>query len=148
MKKFNFRLDPLLRVREQLEEARKRKLAESMSREDAAHADIARVAGEQSAAAQQMRDAKTGRVNAAQLKLLNRYLAGLQQTRHKQEASLHKLRGEVAQRRDELIEAAQERKAVETVREHRLEEHRAETGREEQNLLDEAAQVRAKRKAS
>lgn len=146
MKRFHFTLEPLLRVREQLEEARKRKLAESLSREEAARADLARVASEQGAATRQMRDAKTGRVNAQQLKVLNRYLAGLQQTRHAQENQLNKLQGEIAQRRDELIAAAQDRKSVETVRDNRLDDHRVETGREEQYQLDEAAQVRARKK--
>lgn len=146
MKRFNFRLDPLLRVRRQLEQARQRDLAESLSREDAAHADLRRVACEQSSAASQMRDAKTGRVVASRLKSLNRYLSGLQQTRHQQETLIRRLQSEIENRRHELLAAAQERKTVETVREHRLSDYRLEAGRDEQNQLDEAAQLRARRK--
>ena len=102
---------------------------------------------EEAQAVAQMHDAKTGAVNLPQLRLLNRFLAGLSVTRRQHESDLGALEGEIERRRAELIHAARDKQVVAKFRSRKLEQHRRKEAREEQAELDEAAQNQSRRAA-
>ena len=146
-RRFRFRLQPLLRIREQAEDFRKRRLGDVVAKREAMLRGLRRMQHEEAQAVAQMHDAKTGAVNLPQLRLLNRFLAGLSVTRRQHESDLGALEGEIERRRAELIHAARDKQVVAKFRSRKLEQHRRKEAREEQAELDEAAQNQSRRAA-
>lgn len=140
MKKYKFRLDTLLKIREQEEEMRKSRLGMVMAQRNGLSSTLANLHNQETAAIEQMGDARLGAIQMEEVKYLNRYVAGLGFTRKQAEMDLTAVDKEIERRRQALLAATQNRKALSTLRTKQLIRHQSEMRKAEQGELDEVAQ--------
>ncbi|MCC6463876.1 MAG: flagellar export protein FliJ [Planctomycetes bacterium] len=144
-RKFRFRLQSLLRLREQAQQFRERRLADTVRQKESIEGELRGLAEQENSAVRDMHDAKTGALDMARLRWLNRHIGGLHLARRQREMDARALEGELARRREELVKATQEKKVVEKLKVRRQGEHQRVLAREEQAALDEAAQTQSRR---
>jgi len=127
MKKFKYRLEPLLKIKEQVERDRQIDHARALGRvhdQEQANAGIAR---ERESTLQSHRSRLEGPLQPNQLLLYSRYHQKLKRDNLTGQELLKALRKEETRRRNHLLEAARERKKYEKLKE-RLARRHAKTG--------------------
>lgn len=135
MRRFRFRLDPLLRVRAQLERSARRELAQ-------ASAVLNQVEQRLAAAAQGVRDcAEQGAAKGPVAQLARALETGLRrhEWRLRTEQKLAQSRLDAV--RGEYVQKARDRRVLESLRDQRHDEWRATAQRAEQAELDELARL-------
>ena len=144
MKKFKYPLEAVLRLRREQEEERKRRLAEAQRKVAEQKEELEKLFYQESAETEaQRRLRQAGVIDLAQVRarlLFVRSVTG------KIKDGFNVLQDRVADegaRRHELVKAAQARRALERLRERRLEEWKYAAGREERKALDEIGNRRA-----
>jgi flagellar FliJ protein len=137
MRRFDFRLDRIIEVREVKKRECQRELAKSQ-RELLREEELLQQAQAQSEASREgLRQALKKSAQAG-------LLAALDGWRKKQEAQVQNQaqrtlaqRREMEQRRNDLIKADQEKRILDRLKEHAVEDYQAECRKEEQAFLDE-----------
>ena len=147
-RKFKFKLQPVLRYRERIEDETRKRFLEIQRIRDEKLTDLEKVRRQTLDALNAMQDAESGRVDVPRVKLLNRYLTGLHQTELKRKGELRAIEGEVEKRREEFVSARQGVKVMEKFRERQTKHHAYEEGRAETKDLDEMGAVATQRKKS
>jgi flagellar protein FliJ len=141
MKRFQFRLGAVLKLRERAEDQRKQELAEvvRLRREHQdKHDSLQDSLDEQK---QQMRDmAAGGDVNVERLIGYQRYAMSVDFQVRRLEETLRVIDEEMARRRGVLAEATRDKKVIEKLRERQHDEYLAGVAREERRELDEIGQ--------
>lgn len=137
MKKFNFRLQRVIEVREVKKKQCQRELAGSQAELARREELLAEAARESQASSEGLRKALKSPSKAGQLMALEGWRNRQEQEVQARRDQTEEQRLEVDRRRAALILAAKEKKALDRLKERRLEEHRGETLREEQAFLDE-----------
>jgi flagellar export protein FliJ len=136
---FRFRLERVRALRERREDAAKQELAGAMMRhrrcEDEVEAAAARLANARAAQVDVTRAPSSATEMLARQAYLERAERAHQATR--QDLQRHEL--ELAQRREVLVKAAQERQALERLKENRRADFEREAARREGQMLDEIA---------
>jgi flagellar FliJ protein len=136
---FRFRLERVRALRERREDAAKEELAGAMLRHRRSEEEVqeaaARIARARAAQVDATRLPSSAHDLIAQQAYLERTERAHQATR--QDLQRHEL--ELAQRREALTQAAQERQALERLKERRRAEHEREVARQEGLMLDEIA---------
>jgi len=138
-RRFRFRLEPVLRQRERVEEARLRDFAEAQRGVVAAEEYLHRLADEKSQEQQEIVRLYEARAPFEEVLRVHQYLntvnlrAGFGQRALAQHAAV------AAQRRGFLLEARQRRRALELLKERQRAAHRAEQERAERRELDSLA---------
>jgi flagellar FliJ protein len=136
---FRFRLERVRALRERREDAAKEELAGAMLRhrrsEEEVHAAAERIA---SARAAQV-DATHTAISATDLMARQAYLERAERAHQATRQDLQRRELELAQRREALTQAAQDRQALERLKENRRAEHEREVARQEGLMLDEIA---------
>lgn len=137
MKRFRFSLERVLRLRSQETEQAKRALGAAIAAEEAARqvAEAARFALVQSTAGVHARE-RAG-LTPFEFGSLRLHIVALQRRLEAAEAELTGAQALTRQRRQELMVARKKERALEKLRERRLEQHTLESLREEQKELDE-----------
>ena len=123
MKKFKYRLEPLLKMKEQVERDRKIAHAKAIERvhdQEMANPDIERRRGE---TLTQHRSKLEGHLVTDQLLLYSRYHQKLKRDNLTGQELLKVLRKEESRRRKHLLEAARERKKYEKLKERLSQKH-------------------------
>lgn len=120
---FEFRLEPLLEVRNRIEQARERDLFAARRRLDECETRI-----------RQLGTARGVRLHAADVRLRDAYLR-----------RANELEAAVAAARDALVEASRERRVIETLKERLRRAFDAEAARREELELDDANARRRER---
>lgn len=137
MKRFQFPLEKVLKLRGQETEQAKRSLGRAMAAEEAARQAVVAA---QIALAERL-EATAGLEKAGMTAFAfasqRVYLAYLQSQVEEAEAYLSAARAETARRRMALLAARQREKALQRLRERRFEQYTLESLREEQKELDE-----------
>lgn len=145
---FRFRLERVRALRERREDAAKQELAGAMLRhrrcEEEVEAAAARIASARAAQIDASREPSSATDFIARQAYLERAERAHQATR--QDLQRHEL--ELAQRREVLMKAAQERQALERLKENRRAEHERELARKEGMMLDEIALNGFRRRAA
>ena len=143
MKKFQFRLQRILDLREKLEEEQKLKLAaaamayqELLQRQDRLY-NLAKEARE--ASSLQMMG---GNVDLELLQRADKLFAEAQRLEIEQKPLLDQAQRRMEKEKNEYARLHRDKKAVELLREKRLKEYKQEEIREETNFLDEIAKRR------
>ena len=143
MKKFQFRLQRILDLREKLEEEQKLKLAAAaaayqqlLQRQQRLY-DLAREAQELSS-----RKMMAGSVDLELLQRADKLFAEAQQLEIQQKPLLEQAQRRMEKEKIEYSRLHRDKKAVELLREKRLKEYKQEEIREETNFLDEIAKRR------
>ncbi|MGL5721904.1 MAG: flagellar export protein FliJ [Brevinema sp.] len=143
MKKFQFRLQRILDLREKLEEEQKLKLAaaaaayqELLQRQDRLY-QLAKEVRE--ASSEQMLE---GNVDLGLLQRADKLFAEAQQLEIEQKPLLEQAQRRMEKEKNEYSRLHRDKKAVELLRDKKLKEYKQEEIREETNFLDEIAKRR------
>jgi flagellar FliJ protein len=139
MKKFNFRLQRVLEIKELREEQAERRLAQAQQARTL-HREVLNKA-ESAVSSQQSEIRKTisTRFMAGDALLNHRYGIKLQRAAAEASRKLTLAEERVSDRRKELIAVSRERQSLDSLRERRLEEYILDSSRLEQNERDEEA---------
>jgi flagellar FliJ protein len=141
MKKFIFKLEALLTVKRNREDEIKRRLAEKNREAVAVRAEIERAEGELKNFQRAVKEQRSGGgESVAELRQSVAHRNALKMNLLRAGQKLDSVMVEAYGINQELIKAAQERRAVEIIREKRYEEWKRENARAEQKLIDELSQ--------
>jgi flagellar FliJ protein len=142
MRKFQFKLQTLLKVREQKEKAAQQELAQAQQARDMIQHRIDALQEEGKEAEAMMREKKQRTFSAPELSANLQYLEGIRFQIARMQDDLFRASNIVAEKQQQLAEAITDRKALEKLKERRKEEWEAEFRREERKLADEHATTR------
>ncbi len=145
MKRFTFRLERLLQLREAAEQERARELASARQEEAARRGEAEEAARRLEDARRQAAEARPGYMQAGTLRNLELSLGALtlqrQAAAQQHEQSLERLEAE----RQQYEAARRDRRVIERLREQRHAAWGEEYNRWEQGILDETASMRSSR---
>ncbi|MEN6452208.1 MAG: flagellar export protein FliJ, partial [Thermoguttaceae bacterium] len=140
MPEFRFRLDTLLRVRKSTRDRRRLLLAESQRADDRLQEQLLRLQAERNRLLSDRRQAAgTGAIDVGRLVEAERYDAALRSQEAEIDRQRASLATEIQARREKLLQADREAKALEKLRERQQSRHRGEEERRASKQLDEAA---------
>jgi flagellar protein FliJ len=145
---FRFRLERVRALRERREDAAKQELAGALQRH-------ARCEEEVQAAANRIADARAAQSDATQLPMSatdlmarQAYLERAERAHQATRQDLQRREVELTQHREVLVKAAQERQALERLKENQRADHEREAARQEGMMLDEIALNGFRRRAA
>lgn len=145
MKRFTFRLERLLQLREAAEQERARELASARHEEEARRSDVEEAARRLEDARRQAAEAHPGYMQAGTLRNLELSIGALtvqrQAAAQQHEQSLERLEAE----RSQFEQARMARRVIERLREQRREAWGEELSRHEQGVSDEVGLQRSQR---
>jgi flagellar FliJ protein len=141
-KKFTFRLQPILDIRLTEVNNAKNAFGKAMQARVAKEEEIAQAEDHIRSLMRQAGDAQHGMTSAQALEAQWYHVRAQKHDVKQMLGALDKLRAEEEQKRILLAEAVQRQKALERLKEKRVEEYTQDTLREEQQFLDELAQKR------
>lgn len=141
MRRFEFRLDPVLNLRRAAEDAAKRAYADARRAAALQAAALADLQAAERRAKDDLRDAQRAReLRVDNLMAHQRFTFSLARSIAAARRKLAELETAANAARDALVAAARDRKALEKLRERRHQEWTADSLREEQKILDEIGQ--------
>ncbi len=117
MKKYRFRLQPLLKLREHVERERQRELAEASLRVQNQQDQVQTIYTQTGAALESKREQQTGAIDPAEMQIFSRYLHRLKRDAIGAEEFLRALKKTEGNKREDLLEAARQRKIYEKLKE-------------------------------
>jgi flagellar FliJ protein len=141
-RRFQFRLETVLRLRREREQAQQRVVAERVRLLSAAQGRL-RAAGDQliDAVAAARGDRGVGRLDVTQIARQRFWIGHLQRIVMEEEQSSHEIAHRLVAERRRLTELARDRRAIEKLRERQERRHRDEFARVERIELDEVATI-------
>ncbi len=145
MKKFRYTLESVLQVKYRLEELALAALAERQGQLIAAQNVLNNILEEKSGHLQAILTAQRGPLNLDELLLNQRYLEALNQQISQQKEKIKVLTEALEAQRQVVVQAQQERKTLEILKEKQLHSYYKAVYREEQIVLDEVAGNRHRR---
>ena len=137
MKKFDFRLQRVMDVREIKKKERARELAASQCELENREERLREAAAESESSHDGLRQALKKRSSAGLLATLERWRSGRDAAAHRQAQETTQQRQVVDGCRESLVAAAKEKEIMERLKDHALVEYRSECQHEEQSFLDE-----------
>jgi flagellar FliJ protein len=138
-KKFKFRLDPLLKLRENREKERQREHAEAAEKVLSQKQQLDQVDRTKLQTLDHQRHRLSGNISVAEALIYSRYLMKLRKDRVTGSELLRGLEREAERRRARLVEAARERKTFELLKEKQKVRHLTALEKADQKDLDEVA---------
>lgn len=136
MKKFVFRLQPVLEHRKRIENEKQLVLAQRKRALDEAEAELARLKDEFASLAQRLRSQHAA-LTAGELQSIYAHLQFVDRCSVSQTKIVAERKGAFERARAELLAASKEKKVVEKLKERRKVSHEVEEQRIEQNELDD-----------
>ncbi len=136
-KKFKYRFEPMLKVREHKEKERQKELAEAQGQVVEQKGKLTELDKHRVSTFDHQRKKLIGNISVAETLVCSRYLVRLKRDRIAGTEFLRGLEREVEKRRQKLVEAAKERKMYELLKEKQKTRHRKEIEKVEQKDLDE-----------
>lgn len=138
-KKFRYRLERLLKLKEHREKERQKDHAVAQGKVIEQKAIIRRLGGRRQTTLANQRHKLVGSVSVAEALVCSRYLQRLKREQIAGEELLHGLEKEAAERRMKLVEAARERKIFELLKEKQKMRHYQQLEKQDQKETDEIA---------
>ncbi len=138
MKKFKYRLQALLKVKEHIERERQKEHATALQKEHHQSNELDRLDRSRDSNLSQQRDQMKENLLVAEMLIYSRYLARLKRERLAGTELLKVLEEEREKKRTDLVEAAKERRVLEKLKERQLAKHNAEV---EQVLTKESDEI-------
>jgi len=117
MKKFRYRLQALLKLREHVERERQKELAATTLKVREQQSQVAEIYSKTSTALESKREHQTGRLDLVDMQLFSRYLHRLKRDTIGAEEFLRALKKTEGKKRQALLDAARERKIDEKLKE-------------------------------
>lgn len=139
MKRFTYRLEPLLRIKSHLEKQRQKEHAAVLMQALRQKEHLAQIESDRQTTIGHQRAIATGTVSAYRLQVATRYLLKLRRDTMSGEELLKGLERETDRRRLLLVDATKQKKIFEKLKERRREEFVAEFELTEKKELDEIA---------
>ncbi len=146
MNRFNFRLQRVLDIRETVEELKKRNLEKSIKALNDEFTRLTEMSLTLESSQNRLRVKISGRLNVIEIQSYFDYFNMLNKLIDLQEHRIDDAKKVVTSKRDELIKATKEKKILEKLKEKAWSLYKVEMGREEQNLIDEIAIQKFKKK--
>jgi flagellar FliJ protein len=147
MKKFKFRYQTLLEVRERRKKAEEEKLQVLTAAVQAEEAELARIQGEEAAQRQAwMTMQLEGALDLQQMVLYQDYFARMELRQKAQQGRIDEARARVLNQRDMLVAAHRELEAIEMLKERDQKAWQSAIDKAENELLDELATIRYARR--
>lgn len=146
MKKFVFPLEGVLNFKKHREEQILQELARLELREREAEVILAGLKGTYERTQQELRQLQRDEIDLPEVQLTRAFLAGVQKRIQSQTELLAEIRAEVADCRERVIAASQERQTLEKLREKSLAEYWKQYWQEEQKFIDDVANIGFNRK--
>lgn len=147
MKKFVFPLEGVLNFKKHREDMLLQELARLELREREAEVILAGLKGTYECTQGELRSLQRDEIDLPEVQLTRAFLAGLGKRIQSQTELLAEIRGEVADCRDRVIAASQERQTLERLKEKSLEEYWKQYWQEEQKFIDEVGNIGFNRKS-
>lgn len=147
-KRFHFHLDPVLRYRQILENERKKEFAIANRAWEEERLHRTEMEEERQKTQEEIRALYAAKTKFQEILETYRYVNALDVRLAYLERRLAELDRVREEKREALVKARRDRRALEILREHRKEEHDAQNAAEEQKILDELAIRAARRRRS
>lgn len=145
-KRYQFRLQPVLRHRERVEEQKQVELADAQRARQSEEEKLAALQGQEARAVELLeQQGMVGRLDVEFVKQGLSYLQTLAGDIDTQEEAVTEAQEQAEERRQETVRAMQDRKVLEKLRERGRQRWQQEVNREESRFLDELAVTRHKR---
>ncbi|MFH1155821.1 MAG: flagellar export protein FliJ [Pseudomonadota bacterium] len=145
MKRFIFRLQPILQFRQYRERLARQETALALREVQASEAKVAELTDEHTRTALELDAETSGGILASEFKTYTDYLDSLEHDISDQILTTRKLAGILAQKQKLLAKKSVDRKVMERLREKRAHEYMDEFLKLEQKTLDEITSVRKAR---
>ncbi len=142
MKKFNFKLEPLLEYRQRLEDILRKDLVEAGRLLDIEQAKLQDLRDAHSKAIEEVERLKGEDNSTEDLMLYYNYLVGLKTYIEEQSQMVAKSKQVYEEQRQKLVESAKERRTVELVKERAQSQHESEEKKEDQKITDDIGSSR------
>lgn len=139
MKKFKFRLEPLLRLKEHQEKDKQKTLALAAQKVLTQEEQLRQIAQKRSETQQSQRDSLSGRLNPGHLLVCSRYLGKLKMNELTGREILKAFIADRERRRLELVEATKQKKIFEKLKERRRNVYISDNERLTQKEQDDIA---------
>lgn len=139
MKRFQYRLEPLLRIKSHQEKQRQKEHAAALMQVLRQKESLAAIENDRRATIDHQRSLSEGRVTAYRLQVATRYLLKLKRDTLTGEELLKGLERETERRRLRLVDATKEKKIFEKLKERQREKYLVEIETVEKKELDEIA---------
>lgn len=146
MKKFKYRLQALLRVKEHIEKERQKVHAVALLKVNRQTDELDRIDDSRQTSLSAQRNQMTLHVSVAEMLVYSRYLARLKREQLAGNELLHVLEGEAEEKRIELVAASKDRKVLEKLKEKQSAKHHAEINQAMTKENDEIALISHRRK--
>ena len=146
VKKFKYRLEPLLKIRQHREKERQKEHAAAAQEVVKQKQELESLDFHRAETFDLQRQRLVGTMSVAEALICSRYLVKLKRQRMAGTGLLHGLEREAEKKRRKLVEAARERKMYELLKEKQKLRHRQEIEKFDQKQLDEVAVVAFRRK--
>ncbi|GAB4128680.1 flagellar export protein FliJ [Thermopirellula anaerolimosa] len=138
MASFRFRLQTILRLRENERDERRRELAQAVQAKEVLEEYERQTAAEWQRLNERLRDcSRVGEVQVDLMLNLRRYQMTVAAQRDVLKGQMEQVEQEIERRRERLAEADRQVRVLEMLRERQLEEYRREENRLETKILDE-----------
>ncbi len=147
MKRFNFRLKKVLKHREIVENLRKEKLGKAKSELKKERDLLRKMEDTRRRTREELKERRSNLISLPEALIYETYLERMDEEVGLQTTKAVQLSQKVEKTRQDLLEASQEKKIVEKLKERREEEYSNEMKRFEQGLSDEASVNQFNRKS-
>jgi len=137
MPRFQFRLQQYLGVKEQIEEQKELEYAHALRKVEEEKAILIQMQTDRDDAIENMRHSLLKQISPIEIRRYNNTIERLKHQIIVQKERLAAAEVYAEEKREELVQAMKERKALEIVRENALEEYRIEQNLAEQKQVDE-----------
>ncbi len=142
MRRFRFRLQRVLELKESLENQKRDEIAMLYALLNEKEREIKEGKLEVNSAYNDMRSELEGNIDVSRASLWVNYIDRLWERIHMLEDEREKLNSEIEERRKELFELMKERKTLEKLKERQYREYAREADRQERLNVDEMATIR------
>ncbi len=134
---FKYKLEPILSLKEKIEESKKRELGIANQVYESAQIDKHTLVTKKQVACKETMAENSETINVVHLQQFNYYMNYLQHAIVSKEEEIEVAALRVEEKRNELVEAVKERKILENLKEIKSEEYRQEENRRENRIVDE-----------
>ena len=144
---FKFRLQTLLKLKEQFEKSTKNELGVAIMKLEEEKSKLKVIEDNINITTNDFREACSGIIRPEKIKELKTYLEHLQHTRDKQKEAVKQQQKNVDIIRERLVEIMRERKVLENLKEKEFQEYLKEELKKEQQQVDELVSYKRASKA-
>lgn len=143
---FKFKLEPVLALKEKVEDNKKRELGVAIQHQEHIHLEKLDLIQRKNEALHDAQNSGQVSVNVQNLKLFNAYSTYINKAIEEKDKQFQEAKKQVALRREELLEAVKERKILDNLKAIHLEAFIEEEKQEEQRITDDLVTYKYGRK--